>query len=78
MSSSLYLPNLIVPGAEKPKDDARKQNELLCNECAQAQEEYKRLRGVVDQLENDYETSKVKWPPVLNLAAMFEFLVFWL
>ena len=47
-----------VAGSEKPKDDVRKVNEILCNECAQSQEEYKRLKGVIEQLEREYDDSK--------------------
>ena len=50
----------IFTGVEKPKDDVRRANEVLCAECAKAQEEYKRLKGVVDQLNREYEDSKVR------------------
>ena len=33
-------------------------NEILCLECAQSQEEYKRLKGVIEQLEREYDDSK--------------------
>lgn len=47
-----------VSATEKPLDDALKVNEQLCLEIASTQEEYKRLRGVIDQLSREYETSK--------------------
>ena len=36
----------------------RKVHEIVCNECRQAQSEYKRLRTVVDQLAREYDQSK--------------------
>ncbi len=48
-----------VAGAEKPEDETRKANKQLCLECIKAEEEYKRLLQVVEQLDREYEDSKV-------------------
>ena len=48
----------MLAATEKPLDDARRLNEQLSGECNQVQDEYKRLRGVIDQLSREYETSK--------------------
>lgn len=40
------------------RDDARKENELLCTELDNLQREQKKLKQIVEQLANDYESSK--------------------
>ena len=41
-----------------PKDDVRKENELLCAELDNLQREQKKLKQIVEQLSMDYEASK--------------------
>ena len=48
----------MLAGADKVKDDVWKVHEQLSYEYGQAQEDYKRLRAVVDQLTREYEDSK--------------------
>lgn len=40
------------------KDNARKENELLCSELDNLQREQKKLKQIVEQLARDYEESK--------------------
>ena len=49
---------LYVAASEKPKEDVWKVNESLSQEYSTAQEEYKRMRAVVDQLGREYDDSK--------------------
>ena len=46
------------PASDRPKDDVRRANELLCNEFTSVSEEHKRLKVVVDQISREYEESK--------------------
>ena len=48
----------MIAGAEPQKDELRKLHDRLCQECNSAQDEYKRLRGVIEQLSREYEDSK--------------------
>ena len=47
-----------IVGSEPQKDELRKLHDRLCQECNSAQDEYKRLRGVIEQLSREYEDSK--------------------
>ena len=48
----------MIVGAEPQKDELRKLHDRLCQECNSTQDEYKRLRGVIEQLSREYEDSK--------------------
>ena len=48
----------IFSGYEPQKDEMRKLHDRLCQECNSSHDEYKRLRGVIEQLSREYEDSK--------------------
>ncbi|CAD5123621.1 DgyrCDS11952 [Dimorphilus gyrociliatus] len=48
----------LAAGIDRVKEEARKQNEQLNQECSLVQSEYKRMKSVIDQLSKEYEESK--------------------
>ena len=62
--AALYLTTSLYAFSGGVENDARKANVALSNDCTQAAEEYKRLKAVIDQLDQEYEDSKVCRPRV--------------